>query len=48
MFMQMTIVNNIKPTFPRPIAKDFMKLVEDCFQSPDTSVVGTLMGTLTT
>ncbi|XP_047257556.1 uncharacterized protein LOC124889631 [Capsicum annuum] len=49
MFMRMNIAGNIKTTLPKTKnAKEFLKLVEESFQTADKSLVGTLMGTLTT
>ncbi|KAH0652658.1 hypothetical protein KY289_030336 [Solanum tuberosum] len=49
MFMRMNIAGNIKTTRPKTEnAKDFLKLVEESSQTADKSLVGTLMGTLTT
>nr|XP_009757515.1 PREDICTED: uncharacterized protein LOC104210334 [Nicotiana sylvestris] len=49
MFMRMNIAGNIKTTLPKTeSAKDFLKLVEECSQTADKSLAGTLMGNLTT
>ena len=46
--MQMTAANNIKATLPKTEnAKEFMKLVEECFQTVDKSFASTLMSKLT-
>ncbi|XP_057746512.1 uncharacterized protein LOC130965767 [Arachis stenosperma] len=45
----MSIVNSIKSALPKSDnAKEFIKLVEERSQIADKSLVGTLMGTLTT
>ena len=45
----MNIASNIKTTLPKiENAKDFLKFVEESSQTTDKSLVGTLMGTLTT
>ena len=45
----MTVKNNIKTTLPKiESAKKFMWLVEECSQTTDKSIVGTLMSTLIT
>ena len=47
--MRMNISSNIKTTLPKiENAKDFLKFVEESSQTTDKSLVGTLMGTLTT
>ena len=47
--MRMSIANSIKSALPKTEnAKEFMIFVEECFQITDKSLVGTLMGTLTT
>ncbi|XP_057976009.1 uncharacterized protein LOC131163439 [Malania oleifera] len=49
MFMQMSVSNNIKTTIPKTeSAKKFLKFVGEHSQTADKSLVGTLMGTLTT
>jgi len=49
MFMRMNITSNIKSTLPKiDDAKEFMKFMEECSQTIDKSLVGTLMSTLTT
>jgi hypothetical protein len=49
MFMQMSIVNNIKSTLPEcDSAKEFFKNVEERFRSIDKSLMGTLVAELTT
>ncbi|XP_019238343.1 PREDICTED: uncharacterized protein LOC109218437 [Nicotiana attenuata] len=49
MFIRMNIAGNIKTTLPKTeSAKELLKLVEECSQTADKSLVGTLMGTLTT
>ncbi|XP_016467280.1 uncharacterized protein LOC107789915 [Nicotiana tabacum] len=49
MFIQMNIAGNIKTTLPKTeSAKELLKLVEECSQTVDKSLAGTLMGTLTT
>ncbi|XP_047252363.1 uncharacterized protein LOC124887209 [Capsicum annuum] len=49
MFMRMNIAGNIKTTLSKiESAKELLKLVEESFQTADKSLVGTLMGTLTT
>ena len=48
-FMRMTIANNIKSTLPEcVIAKECLKLVEECFHSANKSLTGTLMVELVT
>ena len=43
-FMRMSIANNIKSTIPKSvIAKEYLKLVEECFRFADKSLAGTLM-----
>lgn len=45
----MTIAGNIKTTLPKPnSAKEYMKFMEERFQSTDKSLAGTLMANLTT
>ena len=45
----MTIASSIKSTLPeRVIAKEYLKLVEECFRSADKSLTGTLMAKFTT
>ncbi|KAK9100600.1 hypothetical protein Scep_024030 [Stephania cephalantha] len=47
--VQMTIVSNIKSTLPQvDDAKEFLKIVEECFRSADKYLAGTLMTDLTT
>ena len=47
--MQIIIANNIKSTLPKiKSVKEFAKFVEECSQTTDRSLVGTLMGTLAT
>ena len=47
--MRMSITSNIKFALPKTdSAKEFMKFVEECSQTTDKSLVGTLMSTLTT
>jgi len=49
MFMRMSIASNIKSALPKTDkAKEFMKFVEECSQTIDKSLVGTLMSTLIT
>ncbi|XP_059295345.1 uncharacterized protein LOC132048661 [Lycium ferocissimum] len=49
MFMRMNIAGNIKTARPKTkSAKELLKLVEECSQAADKSLVGTLLGTLTT
>lgn len=49
MFMRMSIANNMKSSLPKTeSAKDFIKSVEECSQTADKSLAGTLMSTLTT
>jgi len=49
MFMRMSIASNIKSALPKTDdAKEFMKFVEECSQTADKSLAGTLMSTLTT
>ena len=48
-FIQMTIANNIKSIIPESvIAKEYLKLVEECFRSADKSLTRTLMAELMT
>ncbi|XP_075098051.1 uncharacterized protein LOC142175368 [Nicotiana tabacum] len=48
-FMQMNIAGNIKTTLSKTErAKELLKLVEECSQTANKSLAGTLMGTLTT
>ena len=45
----MTIASSIKSTLPESvIAKEYLKLVEECFRSTDKSLTGTLMAKFTT
>ena len=49
MFMQMSIANNIKSSLPKTESGiEFMKFVEEHYQTVDKSLAGTLMSTLTT
>ncbi|XP_019261759.1 PREDICTED: uncharacterized protein LOC109239623 [Nicotiana attenuata] len=49
MFIRMNIAGNIKTTLSKTeSAKELLKLVEECSQTADKSLAGTLMGTLTT
>ena len=49
MFMLKNIASNIKTTLPNTKnAKKILKFVEEFSQTPDESLAGTLMGTLTT
>ncbi|GAB2290772.1 hypothetical protein Dimus_038117 [Dionaea muscipula] len=49
MFMRMTIANNIKTTIPQTEStKEYLKFVEERFQSADKSFAGTLMAQLMT
>ena len=49
MLMRMTVADNIKISLPKiESAKKFMGLVEECSQTTDKSIVGTLMSILTT
>ena len=48
-FMRMSIADNIKTTIPKTKnAKEFIGLVEECFQTVDKSFAKKLMSTLTT
>lgn len=49
MFMQISVTSNIKSILPKTDnVKEFMKFLEDCFQTNDKTLVGTLMNTLIT
>lgn len=49
MFMRMAVASNIKSTLPKTeSAKEFMANVEECSQSADKSLAGTLISSLTT
>ena len=49
MFMRITIAYNIKKVIPKTKnAKEFIGLVEECFQTVDKSFAKKLMSTLTT
>ncbi|XP_061357676.1 uncharacterized protein LOC133301984 [Gastrolobium bilobum] len=49
MYMRMSIASNIKSTLPQTeSAKEMIRLVEECSQTTDKSLAGTLMSTLTT
>ena len=49
MFLRMTTATNVKTTIPQTeSAKEYFKLVEECFRSADKSLVGTLMAELRT
>jgi hypothetical protein len=44
-----SIGSNIKSTLPKYVsAKEFLTIVEECFRSPEKSLVGTFMAELTT